>query len=104
MEKGQWQSSEAQKTLVIPQEDSPPAYHTMYPETPLPPPPPGKETHITGEKWPPSEDQQKVIEEKQEKMDQKSPIVKISKETKERLLEKAHGAREALRYSVLRVT
>ena len=93
----EWQPAE-DETQVPQQEDSPPAYHTMYPETPRP----TKETTINTdhqqEKW---EDKGTTSKDKQTpdggKKGEQKTLVKISKETKEKLLEKAHGARATLR-------
>lgn len=95
----EWQPA-GDETGVPQQEDSPPAYHTMYPGTPRP----TKETcintdhqHTIQEKWEGKEStsQDKQSTDEGKKVEQKA-IVKISKETKEKLLEKAHGARAAL--------
>lgn len=105
-------------------EDSPPAYHTMYPGVaPKPSLIPPKETCINtdilagekmeaqkdaqkdtwvqlkGEKHGDLQDDQKPAEDKQkEKSEVKAPIIVFSKEAKERLLKKTHGARDTLRY------
>lgn len=117
--KTSWQPSRDEEMSVGQPEDSPPAYHTMYPWTP---PRPvhmtlAKETRIDAEDLTGSEtktegkrparegegvnagrDKEKAAGGKQkDKVDQKTPIVKLSKEAKEKLLEKAHGARAALR-------
>ncbi|XP_045118194.1 acid-sensing ion channel 1-like [Portunus trituberculatus] len=95
----EWQPA-GDETCDPQQEDSPPAYYTMYPETPRP----TKDTltsmdhqHTTQEKCETkgSTSKDKQTSDGGKKVEQKT-LVKISKETKEKLLEKAHGARATL--------
>lgn len=118
-----WQPSRSVREQVILPEDSPPAYHTMYPGTapgsPLTAP---KDTcintdsltggemetqgdaqknawvHLNGEKHGDLKGGQKTEDEQKEKTEVKAQITVFSKETKERLLKKTHRARDTLRY------
>ncbi|XP_050692933.1 acid-sensing ion channel 2-like [Eriocheir sinensis] len=116
-----WQPSGGEVGQIPLHEDSPPAYHTMYPGVaPRPSLIPPKETCIDtdnlaggemeaqkntqkdmwvklkGEKHGDLQGDQKPAEDKQKKLEVKTPIIVFSKEAKERLLKKTHGARDTL--------
>lgn len=119
-----WQPSEGGMRQIPIHDDSPPAYHTMYPGVgPNPSLIPPKKTcinthNLAGEEMKAQKDTQKdkwaqleggkrgdlqsdhkPTEYKQkEKSEVKPPIIVFSKETKQRLLKKTHGARDTLRY------